>query len=100
MKKPNQPNSRHSDRTQSGVVGAVGAAAAAAVAAALTAAVPGDAVAGSALHAGTPDLAARVFALRQLLAEKHASVEGKARGVDPFLSPGTPVAQWNKWKNG
>ena len=99
MKKSPKSSSRRSGQTTPRV-NAAAAAAAAVVAAALTASVPGNAVACSDLRAGTPDFADRVVALRQLLAEKRASVEGKTRGVDPFLSPGTPVAQWNKWKNG
>ncbi len=98
MKKPLDSSSRRSNRTTCGV-GATAAAAAAVVTAALTA-VTGNAVAGSDLRAGVPDVADRVVALRRLLAEKPASDEGATGRVDPLLSPGTPIAQWNKWKNG
>jgi hypothetical protein len=73
-----------------------GAAIAAAVTTALVAAVPGNAVAAS----KQPDLADRVTALRQLLAERSPSVEGTAPWVDRALTPGPKLAQWNKWKNG
>lgn len=73
-----------------------GAAIAAAVTTALVAAAPGNAVAAS----KQPDLADRVTALRQLLAERSPSVEGTAPWVDRALTPGPKLAQWNKWKNG
>jgi hypothetical protein len=99
MKKPLKPSSRRSGETARRV-NATAAAAAVVVAGALTAVVPGNAVAGSDVRAGTSDFADRVVALRQLLAEKRTSMDGKTPWVDPVLSPGNPVAQWNKWKNG
>lgn len=80
--------------------GPVGVVAAAAVTSALVAAASGNAVAASDVRAGVPDLVDRVAALRQLLAEKSPSVEGKAPWVDRALTPGSQIAQWNKWKNG
>ena len=99
MKKPLKPTSRRSGETTRRV-NATAAAAAAVVTAALSAAVPGNAVAGSDVRAGTPDVADRVVALRQLLAEKRTSVAGTTSWVDPVFAPGAPIAQWNKWKNG
>jgi hypothetical protein len=99
MKKPLKPTSRRSGETTRRV-NATAAAAAAVVTAALSAAVPGNAVAGADVRAGAPDVADRVVALRQLLAEKPTSVAGTTSWVDPVFAPGAPVAQWNKWKNG
>ena len=100
MKKRLKASSRHSNHTKYRVNGAVVAVAAAVATTALTATVPGNSVAASDERAGVPDLADRVVALRQLVVERRSSVEGKTPWVDPVLSPGTPVAQWNKWKNG
>lgn len=99
MAKPLKSSFRRSGQTTRRV-NATAAATAAVVTAVLATAVPGNAVASSDVRAGTPDLADRVVALRQLLAEKRTSVEGTTSWVDPVLSPGAPVAQWHKWKNG
>ena len=100
MKKRSKPSSPRAGQPGRRVNRSAGAAAAAVVAAALSAAASGNAIAAADARAGASDLADRVLALRQSLAEKAPSAEGKAPWIDQTLTPGSKLSQWKKWNNG
>lgn len=79
---------------------AASAAIAVAVTAALGAVAPRDVSAASDQRAGVPDLADRVVALRELLAQPRPSAEGVEQRLDSILTPDTRLSQWKKWQNG